>query len=132
MKIAFVKRLLVTAAVATIALTVNVAQPKIAQAQQPRFLQGIELTSEQQSQINQISENSRKKIDSVLTPEQQSQFQDAIASGKNPREAMKSANLSSEQKQKMKGIMRSQREQISNLLTSEQKQQLRERRARKS
>jgi Spy/CpxP family protein refolding chaperone len=126
MKIALISKLLATAAVVTIAVNSNLAQAQ--QPSVPPFLQGIELTSEQQSEIAQISESYRQEIDSLLSPEQQSQFRSAIASGGNPREAMRAANLSSEQKQKMKEIMRSQREEISNLLTPEQKQKLRDNR----
>jgi protein CpxP len=136
MKITLVNRLLGIATIATIALGGNVVQAQISQNPQPPisengqppippFLRELDLTSEQQSQIAQISQNSRQEIDRILTSEQKSQLQSAIASGQKPREAMKSLNLTSEQKQKMKAVRRSQREKIASILTPEQKQKLR-------
>ncbi|MGL5804159.1 MAG: Spy/CpxP family protein refolding chaperone [Xenococcaceae cyanobacterium] len=110
---------------------------EILQAQQPSQertsrMEKIGLTTEQKDRVAQIRNNTRQQIEGILTDEQKSQYQNEIAAGKKPREAMRSANLSAEQKEKIKGMMRSQREQISQLLTPEQKQKLREQRARKS
>jgi periplasmic protein CpxP/Spy len=139
MKITSLNRLLGIATIAAIALGGNVVQAQIAQNPQPPisengkppippFLRELDLTSEQQSQITQISQNSRQEIDRILTSEQKSQLQNAIASGQKPREAMKSLNLTSEQKENMKTIMKSQREQISSVLTPEQKEKLQQNR----
>ncbi len=109
----------------------------ILQAQQPSQertsrMEKIGLTTEQKDRVAQIKNNTRQQIEGILTEEQKSQYQNAFAAGKKPREAMQSANLSTEQKEKMKELRRSQREQISQLLTPEQKQKLREQRARRS
>jgi periplasmic protein CpxP/Spy len=136
MKIKLVNRLLVVATLATIAFNTNTVQAQIAQNPPPPisengkppippFLRELDLSSEQQSQIAEITKNSHQEIDRILTPEQNSKLKAAIASGKKPREAMKSLNLTPEQKQKMKAVRRSQREQITSILTPEQKQKLR-------
>lgn len=136
MKIKLVNSLLAIATLVTIALGSNTVRAQITQNSQPPisengqppvppFLREIDLTSEQQSQVAQIAQKSRQEIDRILTPEQNSKLKAEIASGKKPREAMKSLNLSPEQKQKMKQVRRSQREQISSVLTPEQKQKLR-------
>lgn len=115
-----------------IALTV-VATPLAVKAGQNWSGQkaGIELTQQQQNQLEQINRNTRSEIEAILTPEQREQFQAAFEQGRGMRSAIAALNLSPEQQTQVREVMLSARTQREALLTSEQKQQLQELRSRR-
>lgn len=84
---------------------------------------GIQLTPEQQTQIEQIRGNLLKQVDQVLTKEQRTQIQTAIQSGKSQREAF-AAVITPKQRTQLQQIMLSSQQQMEAVLTSEQKAQL--------
>jgi|GEM_PF-451741 len=92
----------------------------------PEAFSNLNLTSEQQTQLEQVRENIDGEIASILTPQQQQQFQSVRAQRQQLHEAMKALNLSSEQKEQMRSIKQSSRQQMNDLLTEEQRQQLRQ------
>lgn len=90
--------------------------------------ENLNLTPEQKSQWEQIREQTKTQIQSILTPEQQQQFQTLDSQGQRRRGMMKELNLSDEQKTQMRKIMESSREQMANILTEEQREQFRQQR----
>lgn len=92
---------------------------------------GLELTQEQQNQMQQIRRNTRSEIEAILTSEQKQQFQAALEQRRGMRSAIAAMNLSPEQQTQLRNIMQSAKAQKDALLTSEQKQQLQERRSQR-
>lgn len=62
------------------------------------------LTAEQKTQLKQLSENTRKQINGVLTQAQLSQYLTAISQGKSTKDAMAGINLSADQKAQIQQI----------------------------
>lgn len=54
---------------------------------------GIELTQEQQNQMEQIRSNTRSEIEAILTPEQREQFQATLEQGGGMRSAIGASTL---------------------------------------
>ena len=104
----------------------------------PNFLN---LTSEQQAQIEQIRQNERSQIDTILTADQKAQLQREWANRKPPtgenrrtpsteeRQGLPpspfaSLNLTDEQRSQIEAVKKSSKEQMDAVLTPEQRQQL--------
>lgn len=100
------------------------------QTRRPNFLN---LTAEQQTQIEQIRENERSQIAAILTEEQLTQLQQEMqnrqpgspqesrGTGRSPFESL---DLTDEQRSQIEAVIRTSREQMDAVLTSEQRQQL--------
>lgn len=88
---------------------------------------GIELTAEQQAQMEQIRNETRTQIEGVLTPEQRQQWQAATQNGQRRRGAMAALNLSETQRTQIRQIMQSSKERATAVLTPEQRQQIEQR-----
>ncbi|AFZ28820.1 hypothetical protein Glo7428_0211 [Gloeocapsa sp. PCC 7428] len=88
---------------------------------------GIELSAEQQAQMEQIRNETRTQIEAVLTPEQRQQWQAATQNGQRRRGAMASLNLSEAQRTQIRQIMQSSKERVTAVLTPEQRQQIEQR-----
>ncbi len=89
-------------------------------------LSNLNLTSEQQAQLQQIGRETRSQMQTILTPAQRETFQSAIASGKSVQQAVRSIDFSPSQRSKVRSIMQSHRQKVQNILTEEQRQQLRQ------
>lgn len=104
----------------------------------PNFLN---LTSEQQAQMEQIYQNERSQIDTILTADQKAQLQREWANrkpstGENhrtpptgerqepPSSPFASLNLTAEQRSQIEAVKESSKEQMDAVLTPEQRQQL--------
>lgn len=77
-----------------------------------------QLTPQQQSQLQQVQRNTLQEVSAVLTPEQQQQFQTALASGQKMRAAVSGLNLSSEQQEQVQQIMQASKTQKQQLFNS--------------
>lgn len=107
-----------TAAIVPALTATTVAQP--ANTQSPnRGMGRLNLTADQQTKIKQIREASRQQIQSILTPQQQAQIQQARQQKQRPQ-----LNLTEEQKAQLKALNQNTRRQIDEVLTPEQRQQL--------
>jgi ribonuclease HII len=109
-------RLLPVLAGAMIAATIPVAAFACPGADGQKTNQ--QLTPQQQSQLQQIQRNTLQEVSAVLTPEQQQQFQTALASGQKMRAAVSSLNLSSEQQEQVQQIMQASKTQKQQLFNS--------------
>ncbi len=89
---------------------------------------GIELSAEQQAQMEQIRNETRAQIEAVLTPEQRQQWQAATQNGQRRRGAMAALNLSEAQRTQIRQIVQSSKERVTAVLTPEQRQQIEQRR----
>ncbi|TBR59139.1 P pilus assembly/Cpx signaling pathway, periplasmic inhibitor/zinc-resistance associated protein [Westiellopsis prolifica IICB1] len=97
--------------------------------------QNLGLTETQKAQIAEIRQNTKAKMDAVLTPQQREQLanakKDRQANRQDRRNLKASLNLTEDQKAQMRQIMESQKSQIDAVLTPEQRQRLQEMRANK-
>jgi Spy/CpxP family protein refolding chaperone len=87
-------------------------------------LSGVSLTQEQQTQLEQLSQQTLPEVENVLTDEQRSQFETALAEGKGVRVALLSVNPSAQQQKQIQDILRSKKNQITKTLTPQQKRQV--------
>ncbi len=109
--------------------TTSNAPARLAQAQtQPtkpaQQSGGIQLTPQQQTQIEQIRGNVRKQIEQVLTKDQRTQIKTAMQSGKSGREAFQGLTFSQKQQTQLQQIMVSSQQQMEAVLNSDQKAEL--------
>lgn len=90
----------------------------------------LNLSDQQKQQMKQIQEDTRSRIQAILTPQQQEQIKTAMQNHQagqahqGRESAMTALNLSDEQKAKMKEIMQAQKNRMDAILTTEQKQKL--------
>ncbi|MEQ8973188.1 MAG: hypothetical protein RIE73_22635 [Coleofasciculus sp. C1-SOL-03] len=110
---------------ATIAAITLAASPLAAFAQPP-FAEELNLTAEQQAQLEQIRDNKHSQIEQILTPEQQEQFQQLREQRQRHRQGMRALNLTETQRNQMREIHQSAREQMRDVLTEEQQEQIRQ------
>ncbi|MBE9214925.1 hypothetical protein IQ247_19985 [Plectonema cf. radiosum LEGE 06105] len=87
-------------------------------------LSGVSLTQEQQTQLEKLSEQTLSEVTNLLTEEQKTQFQAALAAGKGVRVAVLSVNPSTQQQKQIRGILQAKKTQINKTLTSQQKRQV--------
>ncbi|MBW4569003.1 MAG: hypothetical protein KME31_13560 [Tolypothrix carrinoi HA7290-LM1] len=105
--------------------TTSAAPVRLAQTQPTKPAQGgIQLTPQQQTQIEQIRGNVRKQIEQVLTKDQRTQIQTAMQSGKSGREAFQGLTFTPKQQTQLQQIMVSSQQQMEAVLTSDQKAEL--------
>jgi Spy/CpxP family protein refolding chaperone len=93
----------------------------------PPMFSELNLTAEQQAQLEQIRVNTIEQIKPLLTTEQQQQLPALEAQMEAVRQSIAQLNLTAEQRQQIHEIMRSTRPEVEAVLTSEQRQQLRSR-----
>ncbi|MUL35439.1 Spy/CpxP family protein refolding chaperone [Gloeocapsopsis dulcis] len=118
-----------SAVFAPLAINAQPAAPQVGQRAGGRGMgkAGIELTAEQQAQMEQIRNETRTQIEGVLTPEQRQQWQAAMQNGQRRRGAMAALNLSEAQRTQIRQIMQSSKERATAVLTPEQRQQIEQR-----
>ncbi len=100
---------------------------EIAQAKEKDYEEKWEklgLTDAQKTQLRSIKDSAKQEIQQILTPEQRQQYENAIQSGQNKRQAFASLNLTEQQKTQIKEIKDAKKAEIEAVLTPEQKQQL--------
>ena len=110
---------------ATIAAITLAAAP-MAAFSQPKFAEELNLTAEQQAQLERIRDNKHSQIEQILTPEQRQQFQQLQGQRQRHREGMRALNLTEAQRNQMREIHQSARELMQNVLTEEQREQMRQ------
>ena len=87
----------------------------------------LNLSEQQQTQMRQIRESTKARIDRVLNSQQQAELQRARQERRRAN-----LNLTDEQKAQMRAIRQEARRQMDTLLTAEQRQQLEQMRQQRS
>lgn len=87
-------------------------------------LVGIQLKPVQQTQLEQLSQQTLPKVRRVLSPEQLTKFDAALAQGQSVRGALAALDLSISQKFNLRNEMQSMRSQLNRVLTPEQQRQV--------
>ena len=136
MKFISVSLLVTVAGLAITAVSCNAQNPLkvldnpigVAQTAPPRGnpFEQMGLTSEQQSKIQQIRENSRDQIEQILTSEQLAEWRRAMQNRRDHRNTITALNLTPEQQQKLQALRSSEQQQIFEVLTPEQREQFRQ------
>jgi Spy/CpxP family protein refolding chaperone len=91
-----------------------------------RYLEGLNLTPEQQSKVQQLHAATKAKMDAVFTPEQRQKLAEFKAERQANKPNKVAWNLTADQKAKLKAIRQNNMEQIKTILTPEQQAQLRQ------
>jgi Spy/CpxP family protein refolding chaperone len=104
----------------------SVSQPRIAQAQPQKKAPdpAIKLSSEQEAQIQKITQQTNKEFENVLTKEQRPQFQAAIQKGVPPIQALGGIKLTAEQEKQLRDIFQKNQKRVTDVLTPQQRQQI--------
>jgi len=108
-------------------LTTGLAVAKTPSTQphhQFRELPGLNLTQQQQEQLDQIRSQTRSQIESILSETQRSQIRTAMQQGQGLRRAAVAANVSADQQAQIRQIFQASRQQMASVLTPEQQQQI--------
>jgi Spy/CpxP family protein refolding chaperone len=87
-------------------------------------LQQLNLSAEQKTQLEVIEKDSQAKIRNLLTPEQSSQLNQAIASGQSFQKALKTLTLTTEQQSQVSAIQKQTKQEFQGVLTPDQLNQL--------
>lgn len=112
-----------------IAIATLIALPTLikafpAQALPPQALESLNLTEQQQAELDTLQANVRDQLEDILTADQRTSLQTSLDSGTPFRQAVRSLNLSEDQKQQARSIMQASRDDFQAVLTEEQQQQL--------
>jgi hypothetical protein len=111
---------------ATVLNVVPIVGSTVAKAQTRPILEELDLTEEQQSEIQGILQNGRVEAAGILTEEQQQQFREALLELGTFRQALGSIeNLTDTQKESLRAVFVSTRQSIIGTLTDEQLAELR-------
>ena len=95
-------------------------------AQRPPVFAELDLTSEQQADLQALFQSRRAEIDNILTDAQQQQFQEAYRELQDFQAAVGEVdNLTEAQKQEIQTVVQGSREEIREILTDEQLRELR-------
>ncbi|NJL38988.1 MAG: hypothetical protein HC899_21260 [Leptolyngbyaceae cyanobacterium SM1_4_3] len=102
--------------------------PGLVRAQTEGFpvLEGIELTEQQQTQLDDLRQQTRTQVEGILTEQQREQFISTLTEEQNLRSAIAALDLTDQQKEQLRPVFQSVRTQIGEILTPEQRQQLRD------
>lgn len=87
-------------------------------------LSGVELTGEQETQIDEIADQTLSEVEDILTTEQRDQFNAALDQGEDVRSAIASINPSPEQRTQLRTVFQSARTQLADTITPEQREQI--------
>jgi Spy/CpxP family protein refolding chaperone len=120
-------QLSVTAVLAAAAVAVApVISPVLAQTQTRPIVEELNLTEEQQAEIEAVLASRRAEVDAILTDEQQQQFRQAMQERQGFRSAVGAIdNLTDAQKESLRAVFQSARQEISGILTDEQRAEAR-------
>lgn len=141
-QISNIKLLPLLASAVTLSLSVATISPAFAQSTTPdqpierdrmhgrNKLNKLNLTPEQQEQMQRIKQSQREQINNILTPEQKARLEAARENRENRRQVFESLNLTEEQQAQIQEVRRASKQQMESILTPEQVQQLRQYRQR--
>ena len=87
-------------------------------------VENLDLTADQQDEIDAIKAGLFEQMAEILTPEQMETFQAAQANGDDLRSTLQSLGLTSSQRSTVVSVMRSTQDDIKAVLTSEQLAQI--------
>ncbi|MGP1373359.1 MAG: hypothetical protein ACTS3T_11065 [Almyronema sp.] len=127
MKINLQKWLAGSAAAIALAVSATALTTVSAQAQdfQLPILAELNLTADQQAQLDTLRQDTRSQVEAILTPAQIDQFFSTLQSQQNIRTAIQAADLTDTQKSQLWQVFQSSREAAAAVLTDEQQQQIR-------
>jgi periplasmic protein CpxP/Spy len=98
----------------------------LAEGSMGRHLDGLNLTPEQQTKVQQLHTATEAKMDAVFTPEQRQKLAEIKAQRQANRPNKAAWNLTADQKAKLKAIRQNNMAQLNTILTPEQQAQLRQ------
>lgn len=88
----------------------------------PGVAEDLNLTSQQQTELDTLKENARTQVDAILTEDQLAALGDTT--GKERRQAMRSLDISEQQRTQLRAVREDSRAAVDEILTDEQQTQL--------
>lgn len=98
--------------------------PSQPQSSTPSALASLNLTTDQQAQVQQVQTLATAQIQSILTPEQWQQLQTLQSANLSQAAALQQINLTGDQKSKLQEVEVLAQQRILSILTAEQKKKL--------
>lgn len=116
-------------------LTALVAAPAMlkagsANAFPPHVAEELNITSEQQTEIDAIKDNAHTQVDAILTADQLTALEGKT--GRERMQAMRRLDLSPDQRTQLRDVRETSRAAVNDVLTDEQQSQLQDMRAERS
>lgn len=87
-------------------------------------LENVNFSSEQQSQLTQLRQQTRSQLETIVSSEQRQQFRQSLTRGKGLWAAISAMQLSPNQKGQVRQVLRSSRQQLARIVTPAQRQQI--------
>lgn len=82
----------------------------------------VQLEPEQETQLTELKEQTKTRLEDVLSSEQQAQLEASLDRGESFRDSVQALDLSFRQRRKVRNIFQDVRSQVSTILTPEQKE----------
>lgn len=84
----------------------------------------LNLTEAQKQQMQAIRQRTQSQIAAILTPQQRTQYEQALQSNQKKRGLLQSLNLTEQQQEQIRAIKQASKQQMQSILTPEQLQQM--------
>ncbi|MEO1590405.1 MAG: hypothetical protein AAFU71_03820 [Cyanobacteria bacterium J06632_22] len=116
-----------TIALAVVSLSL-IAGVRAAQAVPSQAVEALNLTEQQQAELDSLRAETRSQIEAILTDEQRAAVQSSLDAGEPMRQALRSLDLTEQQRSDIRTVAEGSREAGRDILTPEQQAQLEARR----
>lgn len=87
-------------------------------------LENVNFSSEQQSQLTQLRQQTRSQLETIVSSEQRQRFRQALTRGDGLWAAISVMQLSPDQRGQVRQVLRSSRQQLASIVTPAQRQQI--------
>ena len=87
-------------------------------------LENVTFSSDQQSQLTQLRQQTRSQLETIVSTEQRQQFRQSLSQGNGPWVAISALQLSPDQTGQVRQVFQSKRQQLARILTPAQRQQI--------
>ena len=90
------------------------------------IVQKLNLSADQQTQLSQLRQDTRTKLEDLLTSDQRSHLETAMAQGDALPNVVRSLHLTTEQRNQGRQILQESRQKAASVFTADQKKQMRQ------
>jgi len=87
-------------------------------------LENVTFSSDQQSQLTQLRQQTRSELETIVSSEQRQQFRQSLSQGNGLWAAISAMQLSPDQTGQVRQVLQSKRQQLARIVTPAQRQQI--------
>ncbi|WP_156820217.1 Spy/CpxP family protein refolding chaperone [Synechococcus sp. PCC 7336] len=116
-------RILIVSGLVAVAIATSLAPAFAGRQRRGELFEQLNLTPEQQTEVEALRAEHQEQRQDILTPEQQAIAEAALTEGRSPREFVSELDLSDEQRQQLQELRQASREDFRAILTPEQQAQ---------